>query len=58
MPAPEDLKEIYVDELKDLWSANDQMQRVLKKITSKAADEKLKEMMARRRRGSPSTARS
>ena len=51
MPAPEDLKEIYVDELKDLWSANDQMQRVLKKITSKAADEKLKEMLARSQEG-------
>lgn len=25
MAAPEDLKEIYTDELKDLWSANDQM---------------------------------
>ena len=25
MSAPEDLQEIYTDELKDLWSANDQM---------------------------------
>ena len=32
---PEDLKDLYIDELKDLWSANDQMQRTLKKIAPK-----------------------
>lgn len=42
MSTPEDLKDIYVDEMKDLWSANDQMLKVLKKITSKASDPKLK----------------
>ena len=36
MSAPEDFKEIYIDELKDLWSANDQMSRLLKKIAPKA----------------------
>lgn len=46
MAAPEDLKEIYTDELKDLWSANDQMKKVLKKITSKASDAALKEMLS------------
>ena len=45
MSTPEDLQEIYTDELKDLWSANDQMQKVLKKITSKASDPALKEML-------------
>jgi len=45
MAAPEDLKEIYTDELKDLWSANDQMKKVLKKINSKASDPALKEML-------------
>jgi ferritin-like metal-binding protein YciE len=45
MAAPEDLKEIYTDELKDLWSANDQMKKVLKKIASKASDAALKEML-------------
>lgn len=44
--APEDLMDLYVDELKDLWSANDQMQRTLKKIAPKATDAKLKEMLA------------
>ena len=46
MAAPEDLKEIYTDELKDLWSANDQMKKVLKKITSKASDAALKAMLS------------
>lgn len=45
MSTPEDLKDIYTDELKDLWSANDQMKRVLKKVTSKATDKALKEML-------------
>ena len=37
--------DLYVDELKDLWSANDQMARALKKITPKASNPKLKEML-------------
>ena len=45
MSTPDDLQDIYTDELKDLWSANDQMKRLLKKITSKASDAKLKEML-------------
>lgn len=51
MSAPEDLKDLYVDELKDLWSANDQMQRLLKKITSKASDPSLKEMLSKSQEG-------
>ena len=51
MSTPEDLKDLYTDELKDLWSANDQMQRVLKKIASKASDAKLKEMLANSQTG-------
>lgn len=45
MSVPESFDEIYTDELKDLWSANDQMNRVLKKLTSKAKDAKLKDML-------------
>jgi len=45
MSTPEDLKDLYTDELKDLWSANDQMKRLVKKITTKASDPKLKEML-------------
>ena len=32
----DNLKDLYLDELKDLWSANDQMQKALRKITPKA----------------------
>ena len=39
------LQELYVDELKDLWSANDQMVRVLKKITPHATNTKLASML-------------
>ena len=51
MPAPEDFHEIYTDELKDLWSANDQMSRVLKKIASKASDSALKDMLVNSQEG-------
>lgn len=49
--APEDLQEIYIDELKDLYSANDQMQRVLKKYVAKATDPKLKSMLEKSNSG-------
>lgn len=51
MSSPEDLAEIYTDELKDLWSANDQMKKVLKKITSKASDKALKDMLTKSQEG-------
>jgi len=47
MSAPEDLKDLYVDELKDLWSANDQMQRTVKKLIMRASDEQLKDLLGR-----------
>jgi ferritin-like metal-binding protein YciE len=45
MSAPSTLKEIYVDELKDLWSANDQMTRAIKSISEHVNDKKLKQML-------------
>ena len=39
------LNDLYVDELKDLWSANDQMVRALKKIAPEATNSKLKAML-------------
>lgn len=45
MSAPTSLKEIYVDEMKDLWSANDQMTKVLKELSGHATDPKLKQML-------------
>lgn len=49
--APEDLQEIYIDELKDLYSANDQMKRVVKKLASKASDPQLKDMLTKSQGG-------
>ena len=39
------LKELYVEEMKDLWSANDQMIRALGKIAPKATNPKLAQML-------------
>ena len=39
------LQELYVDELKDLWSANDQMARALKAIGPQATSSKLKSLL-------------
>lgn len=47
MSKPANLQELYIDELKDLWSANDQMQRVVSKITDKPSSEKLKSLLAK-----------
>ena len=45
MPAPTTLKEIYSEELRDLWSANDQMHRLLSQLVDKASDPKLKQTL-------------
>jgi ferritin-like metal-binding protein YciE len=47
MSAPEDLKDIYADEMKDLWSANDQMTKVVKMMADKAHDSKLKQALSK-----------
>ena len=39
------LRELYIDELKDLWSANDQMTRALRKIAPKATHQKLRVLL-------------
>jgi ferritin-like metal-binding protein YciE len=46
MPSANTLKDIYIEELRDLWSANDQMQRVMQSLSDEASDSKLKEMLA------------
>jgi ferritin-like metal-binding protein YciE len=51
MSAPENLNDLYTGELQDLWSANDQMSKVLKKIVSKTSDPALKEMLAKSQTG-------
>ena len=45
MPAPDSLEEIYGDEMKDLWSANDQMTRAVTTMAEHAHDPKLKELL-------------
>ena len=46
MSAPESLTDVYTDEMKDLWSANDQMTKAVKTLGEQAHDEKLKAMMS------------
>src|SRR5207249_106313 len=46
MSSADSLKDVYIEELRDLWSANDQMQRVMQSLSEKASDSKLKEMLA------------
>ena len=45
MSAPDSLQALYADEMKDLWSANDQMSRAVKTLAEQAHDPKLKEML-------------
>lgn len=45
MSKPDNLEDLYYGELKDLWSANDQMHRTLKKVTGKISNDKLKKML-------------
>ena len=51
MSAPENLLDLYTGELQDLWSANDQMAKVLKKMSSKVSDAALKGMLAKSQEG-------
>ncbi|GJD98008.1 ferritin-like domain-containing protein [Methylobacterium iners] len=45
MSAPNSLKDVYLDELQDLWSANDQMTKAVRQLSQKASDAKLKQML-------------
>ena len=45
MSAPDSLKDVYLDEMKDLWSANDQMTRAVQQLSEQASDPKLKQML-------------
>lgn len=51
MAVPDNLNNLYTGELQDLWSANDQMSKVLKKLISKASDPALKEMLTKSQSG-------
>lgn len=45
------LQELYVDELKDLWSANDQMAKALEKIIPQAKNKNLASMLKASHKG-------
>jgi ferritin-like metal-binding protein YciE len=45
------LSDLYIDELKDLWSANDQMAKALKKMSPQATHPKLRQMLATSQEG-------
>jgi ferritin-like metal-binding protein YciE len=45
MAHSETLIDVYTDEMKDLWSANDQMTKVVKAMSAKAHDPKLREAL-------------
>jgi ferritin-like metal-binding protein YciE len=45
MSTPDTLKEVYADEMKDLWSANDQMARAVRTMAGKAHDPELKKTL-------------
>ena len=47
MPSAGSLKDIYIEEIRDLWSANDQMQRIMHSMSQRAADKKLKDLLGR-----------
>jgi len=51
MAANESLKAVYADEIKDLWSANDQMSKVVKVMSEKAHDPKLKQALEKSQSG-------
>ena len=51
MSTVSNLSDLYIEELKDLWSANDQMVRALKKIAPKATNLNLSKMLASSQKG-------
>jgi ferritin-like metal-binding protein YciE len=51
MSQTSNLADLYIDELKDLWSANDQMARALEQIAPKATHLKLKQMLEASHKG-------
>jgi ferritin-like metal-binding protein YciE len=51
MAKPSSLKDVYADEIKDLWSANDQMIKVVKVMAGKASDPKLKQALEKSVKG-------
>jgi ferritin-like metal-binding protein YciE len=51
MSAPKNLNDLFTGELQDLWSANDQMAKAVKKMATKVSDPELKEMLIKSQEG-------
>lgn len=51
MSTADSLKDVYIEEMRDLWSANDQMQRVMQSLSAEASDNQLKEMLSQSIKG-------
>jgi ferritin-like metal-binding protein YciE len=47
MPEAETLKDVYIEEMRDLWSANDQMRRVVQEMSNQASDATLKDLLSK-----------
>ncbi|MFD2740081.1 ferritin-like domain-containing protein [Sulfitobacter aestuarii] len=45
------LKDLYIEELQDLWSANEQMSQVVSKMADRASDSKLSDRLTRAKDG-------
>ncbi len=45
MSTPSNLQDIYLDELRDSWLANDQIVRTVQQLSQQASDDKLKQML-------------
>ena len=45
MSAPDSLAAVYADEMRDLWSANEQMSRAVRTMAEKASEPKLRRML-------------
>jgi len=51
MSAPKNLNDCYTEELADLWSANDQMEKVVRDLAEKASSDKLKTKLEKGAKG-------
>jgi ferritin-like metal-binding protein YciE len=52
MPTPpQSLDDLYIEELRDLWSANDQMQAIVAHFSREAVDAKLKDTLQKAAKG-------
>ena len=51
MASSNDLKSIYAEELGDLWSANDQMQKIVSTMAEKASDDAVKKLLQKSVKG-------